>query len=140
MPQAGLHTSGPSTGVPDLDEALDGLYWGDNVVWQSDGDDASPFVDAIVGEAATYDYAAHVRLGGAAVTGLAVIDASAAGPLERPAPLLDAVRRSCRPDRRNLLVFDSLDAMADRWGVDGARRFFVNCCPKLLEVGAIAYW
>ena len=33
MPEAGLHTSGPSTGVPDLDEALDGLYWGDNVVW-----------------------------------------------------------------------------------------------------------
>jgi len=139
MSQAGLHTSGPSTGVPDLDEALDGLYWGDNVVWQSDGD-ASPFVDAIVGEAATYDYAAHVRLGDSAVAGLEEIDATAGGPLDRPAPLLDAVRRACRPDRRNLLVFDPLDTMADRWGIDGARRFFVNCCPMLLEVGAIAYW
>jgi len=139
MSEAGLHTSGPSTGVPDLDEALDGLYWGDNVVWQSDGD-ASPFVDAIVGEAATYDYAAHVRLGDSAVAGLEEIDATAGGPLDRPAPLLDAVRRACRPDRRNLLVFDPLDTMADRWGIDGARRFFVNCCPMLLEVGAIAYW
>ena len=135
MPEAGLHTSGPSTGVPDLDEALDGLYWGDNVVWQSDGDDASPFVDAIVGEASTYDYAAHVRLGTTAVGGLEEIDATDGGALDRPAPLLDAVRRACRPDRRNLLVFDSLDTMADRWGVDGARRFFVNCCPMLLEVG-----
>jgi len=140
MPQAGLHTAGPSTGIPDLDQALDGLYWGDNVVWQSDGGDVAPFVDAIVGEAATYDYAAHVKLGSSAVSGLESIDAVAGGPLERPAPLLGAVRRACRPDRRNLLVFDSLDTMADRWGVDGARRFFVNCCPMLLEVGAIAYW
>ena len=82
----------------------------------------------------------HVRLGEAAVPGLEAIDAAAGGPLDRPAPLLDAVLRTCRPDRRNLLVFDSLDAMADRWGVDGARRFFVRCCPMLLEVGAIAYW
>src|SRR3954462_6803920 len=155
MSEAGLHTSGPSTGLPDLDEALDGLYWGDNVVWQSDGDDASPFVDAIVGEAATYDYAAHVRLGDAAVPGLEAVDAAAGGPLDRPAPLLDAVLRSCRPDRRNLLGFDALAppaplpapargpgrptrqtlvffASPDRWaaggGADGPRRFFVRCC------------
>ena len=30
--------------------------------------------------------------------------------------------------------------MAERWGVEIARRFFVRCCPMLLEIGAIAYW
>ena len=130
MPEAGLHTSGPSTGVPDLDEALDGLYWGDNVVWQSDGDDASPFVDAIVGEASTYDYAAHVRLGSTALWEDSRRSTQTdGGALDRPAPLLDAVRRACRPDRTRLLVFDSLDTMAVRWGVDGARRFFVKLLP-----------
>ena len=41
---------------------------------------------------------------------------------------------------RTILVFDPLDAMAERWGTEIARRFFARCCPMLLEIGAIAYW
>jgi hypothetical protein len=39
-----------ATGVAELDRALDGLYWGDNVVWVWEGGEASSqwlFYDAI---------------------------------------------------------------------------------------------
>jgi transcriptional regulator with XRE-family HTH domain len=144
MSEASLHSAdGPSTGIPDLDRALDGLYWGDNVVWQADPADAAPFFAAMAGMAGEYDYAAHVSLepsAAARYTGLDVVDAAAGGPLESPGPLLTAIRRRCRPDRRNLLLFDPLDTMSERWGADVTRRFFVRGCPMLLEVGAIAYW
>ena len=37
-----------TTGIDELDEALGGLYWGDNVVWEVEDDDAiRPFYDAV---------------------------------------------------------------------------------------------
>ena len=37
-----------STGVAPLDAALDGLYWGDNVVWETEAEDAlAPYYAAI---------------------------------------------------------------------------------------------
>ena len=50
------------------------------------------------------------------------------------------MRAFARRAERTILVFDPLDAMAERWGAEIARRFFVRCCPMLLEIGAIAYW
>ena len=53
----------PSTGVPALDTALDGLYWGDNVVWFPDRTEtATPFFAAIANLAPDYDQAAYVTL------------------------------------------------------------------------------
>ena len=57
-----------------------------------------------------------------------------------PGDLLREVRRSCDMRQRNLLLFDSLDAMVEAWGVELTRGFFARCCPMLLELGAIAYW
>jgi transcriptional regulator with XRE-family HTH domain len=136
-----------STGVPALDSALDGLYWGDNVVWESDGEEAvAPYFGALSDQRDAYDLAAYVTLDRApedvraAYPGFEVIDARATGPLGRPAPLLQAIYDRCDRVARSLLLFDPLDAMAARWGTDTARAFFVRCCPHLLEVGAIAYW
>jgi transcriptional regulator with XRE-family HTH domain len=136
-----------STGVPSLDAALDGLYWGDNVVWEAEGEESiAPYYAAIYDQRSAYDYAAYVSLDRApddvraAYPGLEVVDARAAGPLNRPAPLLRAIYERCDRAARSLLLFDPLDAMAARWGTDTARGFFVRCCPHLLEVGAIAYW
>lgn len=54
---------GPSTGVPDLDDALHGLYWGDNVVWEVDQPDAvAPFFDAIAALSSEYHQATYVTL------------------------------------------------------------------------------
>jgi transcriptional regulator with XRE-family HTH domain len=136
-----------STGVAALDAALDGLYWGDNVVWESEEPAAvEPFYGALAARRGDYDLAAFVSLTrppeevSAAYPGFEVIDARAGGPLGRPAPLLQAIYERCDAAPRTLLLFDPLDAMAARWGTDTARAFFVRCCPHLLEVGAIAYW
>ena len=136
---------GPATsGIADLDRTLGGLFWGDNVVWEVRRQaSVEPFVRALVSAGGQAEAFAHVSLSGqaeAVADGNEVIDASADGPCARPGELLTAVRAFARRAERTILVFDPLDAMAERWGVEIARRFFVRCCPMLLEIGAIAYW
>jgi|tagenome__1003787_1003787.scaffolds.fasta_scaffold20915950_3 transcriptional regulator with XRE-family HTH domain len=136
---------GPATsGIADLDRTLGGLFWGDNVVWEVRRQGSvDPFVRALVSAGGQAEAFAHVSLTGEATAvaeGNVLIDASADGPCARPGELLTAVRAFARRAERTILVFDPLDAMAERWGVEIARRFFVRCCPMLLEIGAIAYW
>lgn len=137
----------PSTGVPDLDRALDSLYWGDNVVWElEEGAGIEPFYAAIVDTAAGYDLASFVVLEHdpdeirARYPGLEVVDARKGTALDAPEPLLAEIRRRSHATHRDLVLFDSLEAMAARWGEDAALRFFTRTCPLLLEFGAIAYW
>jgi transcriptional regulator with XRE-family HTH domain len=146
--KAGLD-SGPttSTGVSELDRALGGLYWGDNVVWEPDDDvSAQPFYAAIAHLAPRYEYAAYVSLRQSpedvtkAYPGLAVVDARPGSDLHQAGPLLNSVRQTCIATKRDLLLFDGLELMVRDWGVETARRFFTRCCPMLLELGAIAYW
>ena len=136
-----------STGVADLDRALHGLYWGDNVVFEPDSTDtAQPFFAAVAEHSQVYDHAAYVTLTlepeviHRDYPSLGVIDARRDTPLAEAGALLNEVRRRSKPQARTLLLFDPLDDMAARWGTDMARRFFTRCCPLLLEVGAIAYW
>jgi transcriptional regulator with XRE-family HTH domain len=143
----GPHYPVASTGVADLDRALHGLYWGDNVVFEPDSTDAAvPFFAAIAEHSEVYDHAAYVTLTlepekiNRDYPSLGVIDARPHTPLAGAGALLNEVRRRSKPQARTLLIFDPLDDMAARWGTDMARRFFTRCCPMLLEVGAIAYW
>jgi transcriptional regulator with XRE-family HTH domain len=136
-----------STGVASLDAALDGLYWGDNVVWETEQHAAvEPFFAAIADQRDAYDLLLFVALErtpeevAADYPGFEVLDARPGRPLGRAAPLLQTVYERCDRAERSLLLFDPLDAMAERWGTDTARAFFVRCCPHLLEVGAVAYW
>jgi transcriptional regulator with XRE-family HTH domain len=141
------HFQVASTGVADLDRALHGLYWGDNVVFEPDSTDtAQPFFAAVAEHSEVYDHAAYVTLTvdpeiiHRDYPSLGVIDARPDTPLAEAGALLNEVRRRSKPQARTLLLFDPLDDMAARWGTDMARRFFTRCCPLLLEVGAIAYW
>ena len=132
-----------STGIPELDDALGGLFWGDNVVFEvGDLQRAEPFYRALATAAAPYDQRLYVSLSGdrPPVTGFQLIDARAGGELAQPAPLIRAIVERCRPGERNLLLFDPMEAMIERWGSDVAARFFAVCCPQLLDLGAIAYW
>lgn len=136
-----------STGNAELDRALGGLYWGDNVVWEADeAAPAEPFFRAIAETRSAYDFAAFVTLAREpeavreSYPGLEAVDARPGTTLERPRPLLEAVRRACLNSRHTLLLFDSLDAMSAQWGAEMARRFFLRSCPLLLELGAVAYW
>ena len=51
-----------------------------------------------------------------------------------------AIVERCQGGERNLLLFEAMETMIERWGSDVAGRFFAHCCPQLLELGAIAYW
>jgi transcriptional regulator with XRE-family HTH domain len=139
--------SSATSGIDQLDSALGGLYWGDNVVWENDEPDGTkPFYDAIAARASEYDFAAFVSLAREpeelrrSFPGFDVIDGRPGTDLAQPKALLNAVRDACRGDRKDLLLFDSLESMADQWGTEAAGAFFVRCCPMLLELGAIAYW
>lgn len=133
-----------STGLPALDEVLDGLFWGDNVVWQLDAAPVEPFYGPVVQQTAPFDARTYVSLGGEPpALGAEGLEIMAAGPgtrLSHPAELLREIHRVCRPHERRLLLFDSLDRMVDVWGANAARGFFARCCPMLLDLGALAYW
>jgi transcriptional regulator with XRE-family HTH domain len=131
-----------STGVTALDDVLAGLFWGDNVVLEVAAPAAAePFYRAAATAAGLYDQRLYVSLSGEApIADFDVVDATAPSELAQPAPLLRALIERCRHGERNLLLFEAMEAMIARWGGDLAGRFFAHCCPRLLELGAIAYW
>ena len=137
----------PTTGIDELDSALGGLFWGDNVVWEVDDAAApAPFYTAVANSSDRYDYAAFVTFGRdlrelrGRFPQLEVIDAGPGAPLGRPGALLSELRGRCVRGRRNLVLFDALEVAGERWGQQMATRFFTRACPALLEAGAIAYW
>ena len=133
-----------STGLGALDEVLEGLYWGDNVVWELDGAPAEPFYLAIAERAETFEGRTFVAIAdpppNLGIDGVEVMCAGPGTALAHPADLLREVHRLCSPGSRRLLLFDSLDRMVDAWGTSRARGFFARCCPMLLDLGAIGYW
>jgi transcriptional regulator with XRE-family HTH domain len=133
-----------STGLAALDAVLGGLYRGDNVVWELDRAPVQPFYDAVAQRAEAFDSRTVVCIGdgdiGLTTTGLNVMRAGPGTSLTHPVELLREIHRICRPDGRQLMLFDSLDRVVDAWGASGARGFFARCCPMLLDLGAIGYW
>src|SRR5215467_12788047 len=103
------------TGVAELDRVLDGLYWGDNVVWVWEAAEVSAqpiFYDAIAerhddfgrtGYAVFASDPAEVRKRWPWVE---ILDARKGTPIANPRTLLDAVRRFCLKEPRPLLLFD----------------------------------
>jgi transcriptional regulator with XRE-family HTH domain len=141
------------TGVAELDRALGGLYWGDNVVWVWEGGGLSAqalFYDAIAqrredfgttGYIVASSDPAEVRRRWPWIEILdARMGARMGARITSPRRLLETIRKFCVQARRPLLLFDSLEALSGSWGVRTASDFFGRCCPMLLDLGAIAYW
>ncbi len=138
------------TGVAELDDALDGLYWGDNVVWvwEGGGELSSQriFYNAIALHHEDFGRTGYIVVSSdpaevkARWPWLEILDARIGAPIANPRNLLDAIRQFCVGASRPLLLFDSLEALSDRWGMRIASDFFAHCCPMLLDLGAIAYW
>ena len=114
------------TGVAELDQALDGLYWGDNVVWVWEGSEPHQqlFYDAIAQRRDDFGIAGYVVVSSdpAEITArwpwIKILDARAGTQANSPRQLLEAVHQFCTRAPRPLLLFDSLAPLADRWGIE----------------------
>lgn len=139
-----------STGVAELDATLGGLFWGDNVVWELEegGTSLDPFVTALLRTREQFGRVIFVKLEGdpdllrRSYPDVDVLDARVGGAdgIENAGALLLAVRDRLRRAPRTLVVFDSLDALSDRWGHVIAQRFFTRACPLVLGHWAVGYW
>src|ERR1700716_635644 len=137
------------TGVAELDRALGGLYWGDNVVGVGEGGAVSSqgaFYNAIARRREDFGGTGYIVASSdpaevqARWPWIEILDARMGAPAASPRGLLEVVRRFCVRTRRPLLLFDSLEALSGRWGIRIASDFFGRCCPMLLHLGAIASW
>ena len=137
------------SGVADLDNLMDGLMLGDNIVWVVDeADVARRAEDALLtkavgrGQRCMYvtSSTAPERLGERLDPAVVVLDGRARGPLRDPAALEMAILDGAGGTPPGCVVVDSLDRLARRWGADRAVEFFSRVCPRLFDLGALAYW
>lgn len=137
------------SGVGDLDELMEGLALGDNVVWVLDDPAVvGQFEDAMLAKAlgrgqrcfyvtvSTAPERLRERLG----PRVTVFDARARGSLGDQARLETAILESVGGTPPGCVVVDSLDRLERRWGADRAVGFFSRVCPKMYDLGALAYW
>ena len=133
-----------ATGVAELDRALGGLYWGDNVVWVWEAGEAFRPVAVLRrhrpaarglrrrrirrrsnrsrrGDGAVAVARDHRRAGGHAG--------------HQPRGLLEAARQFCTRTRRPLLLFDSLEGLTDRWGMKHRGRLLRALLPDAAGPG-----
>ena len=137
-----------SSGVPDIDVLLGGLIPGDNIVWVSNdaqllGRLEEGFLDEgrrlgvgcwyVTTEESPQDVAQRLP------AGVTILDARAEG--EHADPLvLERILVGEAGTRGARLAVDRLDLLARRWGPRRALEFFSHVCPRLFDLGAIAYW
>ena len=137
-----------SSGVPDIDDLLGRLIPGDNIVWVSnDGEllgrlEEGYFEEGLrlgVGcwyvttEAAPKDQAQRLPIG------VKILDARPEGKHADPL-LLERILVEQVGKRGARVAVDRLDVLARRWGSRRALEFFSHVCPRLFDLGAIAYW
>jgi transcriptional regulator with XRE-family HTH domain len=134
----------------DVDGLLGGVILGDNVVWVTEGSDlvVRHLEEALVREvAALGGRAFYVSTGpdpgrlqsrlGETVT---VLDARPRGTYGDAAVLETAIIEAARSHPPGYVVIDGLAAFARRWGQARAVAFFSRVCPRLFDLGAVAYW
>ena len=134
------------TGIPELDDVLQGLVLGDNVVWQVDGLGdyayfAQPFARRAIADGRKCVYirfAAHspiLRAG----TGLTIVEVD-------PSAGFDAFSREVHRivhdlGREVFYVLDNLSSLVEEWTTDEQlANFFQVTCPFLYELDTVAYF
>lgn len=134
------------SGIPALDEVVQGLRLGDNVVWQVDSLDdyryfAQPFADQGLAEGRRVVYlrfAPHPPVL-APREGLEVVEVD-------PGQGFDAFSRAVHDlieerGREVWYVFDSLSALAEEWATDELlANLFQVTCPFLFELDTVTYF
>jgi transcriptional regulator with XRE-family HTH domain len=135
------------SGLDDLDGILGGLLAGDNVVWVSDDPGLCDQIErSMLSATTTDDRAVYVTaLATPATTRrnfgaeLMVVDARPGSRSSDPILLEQTIVTTSKAGA-NRVVIDGLDVFARQWGTDRAIGFFKRVCPRLFDLGAIAYW
>lgn len=137
-----------SSGIRDLDVLLGGLIPGDNVVWVGDderliGRIEHGFIEEGRRNGVPSHYVTTERSPGEITSqvgdGVAVLDARPRGRFADPVVLEQALVDSAR-EAPGRVVIDSLGTYVRRLGRDRALALFSRVCPRLFDLGAIAYW
>lgn len=138
-----------TSGIADLDALMDGLILGDNVVWVLEAADmAVRLEDALLVEALRRGQrcvyvtanAAPTRLQARLDPAVTIFDARPRGAYADPSRLETAIVEAASGTPPGCVVVDGLDRFARRWGQARAVSFFSRVCPRLFDVGALAYW
>jgi transcriptional regulator with XRE-family HTH domain len=135
------------SGLDDLDEILGGLLAGDNVVWVSNDPalcahieqlmlSAAPASEKAIYVSALATQAATRRSFGEDVI---AVDARPGSRFSEPI-LLEQTVYTAAKQGASRIVIDGLASFAQQWGTDRAIAFFKRLCPRLFDLGAIAYW
>lgn len=136
----------PATGIPALDDVLQGLRDGDNVVWQVESiDDYQPLVVPFVRQALAdgrkvvyFRFARHAPLL-EGIEGVEEVRLSAARGFES---FTDAIHDAIESAGHGAFhVFDCLSDLAADWASDlMLGNFFMVTCPYLYELGTVTYF
>jgi transcriptional regulator with XRE-family HTH domain len=136
--------------MADVDGLLGGVILGDNVVWVTEGSDlvVRHLEEALVREVAALGGRAFYvstgpdpgRLQSRLVETVTVLDARPRGTYGDAAVLETAIIEAARSHPPGYVVIDGLAAFARRWGQARAVAFFSRVCPRLFDLGAVAYW
>lgn len=139
--------SGIRSGIDDLDDILGGLLAGDNVVWVTDERDLFVQVERLMlaatpsGETSVHVSCHESKAQVRARFGkhVVVVDARAGSRLSDPVLLEETIVTEARNGATRVVV-DGLAPLARQWGLDRAVGFFRRVCPRLFDLGVIAYW
>ena len=135
-----------STGIADLDNLLQGLLPGDNIVWQiDDPDDYAFFAGRFAREAIEqkleclyFRFASHPPIL-PALNGLAIVNIDPSPGFDFFAGEVHNTIRDCSRDAR--IIFDNLSSLVTTWATDELlANFFMVTCPYIFELGPLAYF
>ena len=135
-----------STGIIDLDNLLQGLLAGDNIVWQIDDlQDYSFFAERFAREAVARNLECiYFRFGShppilPAMPGVGVVNIDPAPGFDYFSGEVHNTIRCCSRDAR--IIFDNLSSLVGTWATDELlANFFMVTCPYIFELGPIAYF
>jgi transcriptional regulator with XRE-family HTH domain len=136
------------TGVPDLDRALlGGLLLGDNVVWVSSNAALCDRVEQLLVEGTQHRervlyvsaYRSESEIHRTFGDHVAALDVREGRGSVEHAVLEQAIVTAAK-DGATRIIVDGLKSFSRRWGVQRATAFFKRVCPRLFDLGAIAYW
>ena len=134
-----------STGISVIDELIDGLKWGDNVVWQVTSTLeyswlVRPFVENAVEKGVDIIY---IHFDEYAISGISshckVITIDPTQGFDYFYRFIRDVMESS--GKRIYYVFDNISILARQWGSDESlANFFRTVCPHLFQLDTIAYF